>query len=97
MKGPSSALLSPLTPPGSVVLVALLFGSLFLSSLYVFILTRSFFSLAQIKTSGLLFLLSSSFIVPLTWMLTSNFDPQHHDIKNVLFVLFPYKQQYLLQ
>lgn len=29
---------------------------------------------SQIKTSVLLFL-SSSFIVPLTWMLTSKFDP----------------------
>lgn len=86
MKGPSSALLSPLTPPGSVVLLALLLGSLFHSSLYVPILTPSF---SQIKTSGCLFLLSSSFIVPLTLMFTSKFDSQHHNIKTLLLSSVP--------
>lgn len=84
-------LLSPLTPPGSVALLALL-RSFFHSSLYVPILTPSFFY-SQIKTSGLLFLLSFSFIVRRTWLLDAvNLILCITTSKNT-FVLCPYKQQ----
>lgn len=59
---------------------------LFHSSLYVPILTPSIF-ISPIKSSGLLFLLSSSFIVPLTWMLSSRSDPPASQHQKITFVL----------
>lgn len=69
-------LCSPLSSNSPLVLLCS--SVLSFTPLYTFL----YWLFSQIKTSGRLFLLSSSFIVPLTWMLTRKFE--HHNIKNVL-------------